>query len=215
VPPLPSSPARRWVQLVLGLIGWGAAAALMLRSGLGVGPWDAFHQGVHLHLGIGIGTASMSVGLVVLLLSLPFGIRPGPGTVANMVLIGASIDVLLGVVPPAAGWGWGLAYHLGGIALAGWMTGAYIGAGLGSGPRDGLVLEVARRTGRPVRLVRTAFELSALGAGWALGGTLGVGTLLFAGLIGPSMQWGLRTWGVLPPAPLAAAAEPAMVARAA
>ena len=213
--PLPSAPVRRWVQLVLGLLGWGAAAALMIRSGLGVGPWDAFHQGLHLRLGIGIGTASMSVGLVVLLLSLPFRIRPGPGTVANMVVVGGSIDVLLRVLPPAAGWGWGLAYHLAGIALAGWMTGAYIGAGLGSGPRDGLVLEMARRSGRPVRLVRTGFELSALGAGWALGGTLGVGTLLFAGLIGPSMQWGLRAWGVLPTAAPVPAAVPVPAARAA
>ncbi|MDF1502563.1 hypothetical protein [Roseisolibacter sp. H3M3-2] len=210
----PSSPARRWAQLVFGLLGWGAAAALMIRSGLGVGPWDAFHQGLHLRLGVGIGVASVGVGLSVLLLSLPFGIRPGAGTLANMVLIGATIDVLLPVVPPAAGWGWGLAYHLGGIALAGWMTGAYIGAGLGSGPRDGLVLEVARRTARPVRRVRTAFELSALAGGWALGGRLGVGTVLFAVLVGPAMQWGLRRWGVGLPAP-APAAAPAPLARAA
>ncbi len=190
---------------MLGLVGWGAAATLMIRSGLGLGPWDAFHQGMHLRLGIGIGTASMGVGLTVLLLSLPLGIRPGPATVVNMVLIGASIDVLLRVIPPAAGTGWGLAYHLSGIALAGWCTGAYIGAGLGSGPRDGLVLALASRWSVPVRRVRTLFELSALGAGWALGGTLGVGTALFALLIGPSMQWGLRRWGALPVAPVPAA----------
>jgi hypothetical protein len=180
----------------------------MLRSGLGVGPWDAFHQGLHLQLGIGIGTASIGVGLLVLLLSLPLGIRPGAGTVANMVLIGACTDLLLPVVPPASGWAWGLAYHLAGIALAGWFTGVYIDAGLGKGPRDGLVLGLAERWRWPVRRVRTLIELSVLGAGWALG----VGTVIYALLIGPSMQWGLRRWGALP---VRAASGPEPLPRAA
>jgi uncharacterized membrane protein YczE len=192
------STLRRWTQLVFGFAGWGLSVVLMLQSGLGVGPWDAFHQGLHRQLGIGIGTASIGVGVLVLLLSLPLGIRPGMGTVANMVLIGAFTDLLLPVVPPAPGWGWGLAYHLSGIALAGWFTGVYIDAGLGKGPRDGLVLGLAERWRWPVRRVRTLIELSVLGAGWALGGTLGIGTVIYAPLIGPSMQWGLRRWGVLP-----------------
>ena len=197
-PHIQHSPLRRWTQLVLGFAGWGLSVVLMLRSGLGVGPWDAFHQGLHRQLGIGIGTASIGVGLLVLLLSLPLGIRPGAGTVANMVLIGAFTDLLLPVVPPASGWAWGLGYHLAGIGLAGWFTGVYIDAGLGKGPRDGLVLGLAERWRWPVRRVRTLIELSVLGAGWALGGTLGVGTVIYALLIGPSMQWGLRRWGVLP-----------------
>jgi uncharacterized membrane protein YczE len=205
-PPIHHSLPRRWTQLVLGFAGWGLSVVLMLRSGLGVGPWDAFHQGLHLRLGIGIGTASIAVGLLVLLLSLPLGIRPGAGTVANMVLIGAFTDLLLPVVPTAAGWAWGLAYHLAGIALAGWFTGVYIDARLGKGPRDGLVLGLAERWRWPVRRVRTLIELSVLGAGWALGGTLGVGTVIYALLIGPSMQWGLRRWGVLPAAAVAPAA---------
>jgi len=192
---------RRWTQLVLGFLGWGASVVLMLRSCLGVGPWDAFHQGLHRHLGIGIGTASIGVGVLVVLLSLPLGLRPGAGTVANMVLIGAFTDLLLPWVPAAPSWGWGLGYHLAGIGLAGWFTGVYIAAGLGKGPRDGLALGLAARWGWPVRRVRTLVEVAVLGAGWALGGTLGVGTVLFAVLIGPSMQWGLRRWGVLPAAP--------------
>ena len=211
-PPTARSPLHRWTQLVLGFAGWGLSVVLMLRSGLGVGPWDAFHQGLHLQLGIGIGTASIGVGLLVLLLSLPLGIRPGAGTVANMVLIGAATDLLLPIVPPAVGWAWGLAYHLAGIALAGWFTGVYIDAGLGKGPRDGLVLGLAERWRWPVRRVRTLIELSVLGAGWALGGTLGVGTVIYALLIGPSMQWGLRRWGVLP---AAAASDPEPLPRAA
>jgi uncharacterized membrane protein YczE len=196
---------RRWTQLVLGFVGWGASVVFMLRSGLGVGPWDAFHQGLHLHLGVGIGTASIGVGIIVLLLSLPLGIRPGVGTAANVVLIGLFTDLLLPVLPPARGLAWGLGYHLTGIALAGYFTGVYIAAGLGKGPRDGLVLALAARWRWPVRRVRTLVEVAVLGAGWALGGTLGVGTLLFAVLIGPSMQWGLRWWDALPAAPVAPA----------
>jgi uncharacterized membrane protein YczE len=197
VPRPPSDLLRRWTQLVLGFVGWGLSVALMLRSGLGVGPWDAFHQGLHRQLGVGIGTASIGVGIVVLLLSLPLGIRPGVGTIANVVLIGLFTDLYLPLLPAARGFGWGLAYHLAGIALAGWFTGVYIAAGLGKGPRDGLVLGLADRWRWPVRRVRTIVELSVLGAGWALGGTLGVGTVIYALLIGPSMQWGLARWGVV------------------
>jgi hypothetical protein len=186
------------VQLVVGFLGWGAAVSLMIRSGLGVGPWDALHQGLHRQLGIDIGTASIGIGVVVLLASLPLGIRPGVGTVANMVLIGLFTDLLLPILPPAVGIGWGLGYHLLGILLSGWFTGVYIAAGLGKGPRDGLAMGLATRLDWPVRRVRTLVEMSVLGLGWALGGTLGIGTVLFAVLIGPSMQWGLRRWGVLP-----------------
>jgi uncharacterized membrane protein YczE len=209
---VPAAPAsdllRRWTQLVLGFLGWGLSVALMLRSGLGVGPWDAFHQGLHRHLGIGVGMASIGVGVGVLLLSLPLGIRPGLGTLANMVLIGVFTDLLLPVLPAAHGWAWGLGYHLAGIGLAGWFTGVYIAAGLGKGPRDGLVLAVAARRSWSVRRVRTLVEVAVLGAGWALGGTLGVGTLIYALLIGPSMQIGLRRWGVLAPVPAPVPQEP-------
>lgn len=179
----------------------------MVRSGLGLGPWDALHTGLHLRFGIGIGTASILAGVAIVVGSLPLGVRPGVGTVANMVLIGTFINLLLPLVPAAPNVATGAAYDLAGIALSGWFTGAYIAAGLGKGPRDGLVLALAARTGWPVRRVRTAIELSVLGFGWALGGPLGIGTVLFALLIGPSMQWGLARWGLLPPAPTAAARD--------
>ena len=194
----PRSTPGRWLQLVLGLAGWGLAVTLMVRSDLGVGPWDALHVGIHDHTGIGVGTASIAVGLFILVASLFIGVRPGVGTLANMVLIGLAINVLLPMIPVAPTWYAGLAYHLAGIGLAGWFTGVYVGAGLGSGPRDGLVIALSERYGWSVRRVRTLIELSVLGAGWALGGTLGVGTVIYALLIGPSMQWGLRRCGVLP-----------------
>jgi uncharacterized membrane protein YczE len=198
--PVARSLPGRWAQLVFGFLGWALAVALMVRSGLGLGPWDAFHAGLDRLTGMGIGVASIVTGVVVVLVGLRVGVRPGPATVANMVLIGVFIDLLLPMVPPARGWIAGLAYHLAGIALGGWFTGVYIAAGLGKGPRDGFTLGLAARTGWPVRRTRTVIELSVLAGGWALGGALGVGTLLFALLVGPSMQWGLRRWGVLQPA---------------
>jgi uncharacterized membrane protein YczE len=199
---------RRWALLLAGFVGWGLAVSLMIRSGLGLGPWDAFHVGLHRLLGIGVGTASIAAGALIVLGSLPLGVRPGVGTLANMVLIGASIDAILPRLPAAPGPAWGLAYHLAGIGLAGWFTGMYIAAHLGKGPRDGLVLALADRSGWPVRRVRTVVEVAVLGLGWALGGTLGVGTVLYALTIGPSMQWGLRRWGVLPAATAAPEASP-------
>jgi uncharacterized membrane protein YczE len=194
---------------VFGFFGWGLAIALMVRSGLGLGPWDAFHVGLHHEFGIGIGTASILAGVAIVLASLPLGVRPGVGTAANMVLIGVFIDLLLPVVPAARSTPTAFAYHLAGIGLAGWFTGAYIAAGLGKGPRDGLVLALAARSGWPVRRVRTAVELSVLALGWQLGGRLGMGTVLYALLVGPSMQWGLARWGALPPS----VAEPSRVQR--
>jgi hypothetical protein len=180
----------------------------MVRANIGLGPWDAFHVGVDLHTGIGVGVASILTGALVLVGSLPFGIRPGVGTLANMVLIGTFIDLFLPVVPVAATLTLGLAYFAVAIVLAGWFTGVYVAAGLGKGPRDGLVIALAERTGWTVRRVRTVLELSVLGLGWALGGKLGLGTIIFAVTIGPSMQWGLRRWHVLPPPTGAPAAVP-------
>lgn len=218
VPAAPDRPERdtrplaaRWAQIVVGFAGWGLAASLMVRAGLGLGPWDALHVGIDAHTGIGVGVASILAGLVVLVGSFPFGIRPSLGTVANMVLIGTFIDLFLPLIPPAGGGLAGVAYFASAILVAGWFTGMYVGAGLGSGPRDGLVIALAARSGGSVRRVRTLVELSVLGIGWALGGPLGPGTLIFALAMGPSMQWGLRRWGVIaarPPAPSAAPVAP-------
>lgn len=189
---------RRWAQLVLGFLLWGAAIALMIRSGLGLGPWDAFHLGLHRLTGVSVGVASIATGLAIVVASLPAGIRPRAGTVANMVLIGLFVDVMLPLVPAAGGLALGFVYYAAALPLIGLGTGIYIAARLGSGPRDGLMLALAARTGWPVRRVRTLIELSALGAGWAMGGTIGVGTVLYALLAGPAVQWGLKRYGVLP-----------------
>ena len=137
------------------------------------------------------------------------GTRPGAGTLANMVLIGVFIDLLLPLVPDAAHWGWGLAYYSLAVVLAGFSTGMYIGAGLGNGPRDGLMLGISHHSGWPAGRVRTLIELTVLVAGWLLGGSIGVGTVLFTLGIGPSVQWGLRSFGVIPArAPLTLPAAP-------
>jgi uncharacterized membrane protein YczE len=210
---VPMQPARRmhrrravfaWLQLMAGLFGFGVAVALMIRSGLGLGPWDAFHVGLHHLAGISVGAASIVAGAAIVLASLRIGVRPGWGTLANMVLIGVFVDLLLAVVPHADGVAVAVAFHLVGIGLCGLATGFYIAAGLGKGPRDGLMIGLSERTGWPVRRVRTAIELVVLGLGWAMGGAIGVGTLLFAFGIGPVTQWGLRVCGVgtaPPPSP--------------
>ncbi len=170
----------------------------MIKSHLGLGPWDAFHVGISLLTPLSIGVASIATGLVILLGSAFLGVRPGVGTVLNMVLIGLFIDVLLPRVPDAHGWLMGLLYYLPSLAVIGLCTGMYIGARMGSGPRDGLMLAVADRTGWSVQWVRTMIELSALGAGWAMGGKVGVGTILFAAGVGPAAQWGLKLFGMIP-----------------
>ena len=180
---------------------FGVAIALMFRSGLGLGPWDAFHAGLSATTGITIGQASVVVGLVVLAGSMAMGVRPGPGTWANMVLIGIATDAALPLVPAAAALGGGMATALGYFVLAiligGYATGMYIGAALGAGPRDGLMVAMSARLRWPVRRVRTIIEGTALLMGWALGGRLGIGTILFVAGIGPATQWGMRRFGLV------------------
>lgn len=190
---------RAWAQLILGLFGYGLAVALMIESDLGLGPWDAFHYGLSLHTGLSVGTVSILVGLAIQIVTWFVGVRPGAGTIANMILIGVFIDLLLPVLPAAHGWVWGLAYYLPAVLICGLATGLYIGAGMGKGPRDGMILVLHAHTGWPVSRVRTLVELVVLSLGWLMGATVGVGTVLFALGIGPAMQWGLRVCGVVPP----------------
>lgn len=192
----PRGRAGRWTQLVVGLFGFGIAVPLMIRSGLGLGPWDALHVGIHYLTGISVGAASILVGLAIVAASYPLGVRPGAGTIANMVLIGIFIDLVLPLTPQASDWVVGLAYYAAALLLGGLATGMYIGAGLGSGPRDGLMIGLSARNGWPVRRVRTLIELSALVAGWGMGGPVGVGTVLFAIAIGPAVQLGFQLFGV-------------------
>lgn len=179
---------RRLVQLILGLWLYGWSMALMIHAGLGLDPWDVFHDGLAQRSGLTFGTVVTIVGALVLLLWIPLRQRPGVGTVANVVVIAAVVDVALALLgrpdAPAAR----IALLVGGIVLNGVATAAYVGARLGPGPRDGLMTGLSARTGRSVRLVRTSIEVAVLATGWLLGGTVGVGTVLYALAIGPLTQ---------------------------
>ena len=203
--------ARQWGQLLLGLACYGIAITLMMQSHLGLGPWDMFHQGASRLLHITPGVASEGIGLVLLLAMLPAKARFGWGTLANIALIGLVTDLTLLVVPPVTALPWQLAYYLVALPLCGLATGLYIGARMGAGPRDTLMLILSRRLGWPVRRVRTAIELAVLAGGWLMGGQAGWGTILFALGIGPAAQWGLRLCRVevrpAVAAPVAATAE--------
>lgn len=175
---------RRLFQLVGGLSLYGFSMALMLRASLGLDPWDVLHQGIAPTLGLSFGMTVNVLGLLVLLLWIPLRQRPGIGTVANIVVIGTVVDVSLLVLPIPEGYPLRFLCLAGGIVLNGIAGGAYIGAGLGPGPRDGLMTGLCRQTGWPVKVVRTAIEITVLAVGWLLGGTMGVGTVLYAMSIG-------------------------------
>lgn len=175
---------RRLFQLVWGLVLYGFSMALMLRANLGLDPWDVLHQGLAPRLGLSFGMTVNLLGAVILLLWIPLRQRPGLGTLANILLIGTAVDVSLMVLPTPDGYAPRIALLVAGIILNGIAGGAYIGARLGAGPRDGLMTGLCARTGWPVKLVRTAIELTVLAIGWMLGGTLGAGTLLYALSIG-------------------------------
>lgn len=176
---------RRVIQLLVGLFLYGAGCALTIEAGLGVDPWTVFAQGLSIHTGIGIGWITNIIGFFVLLLWIPLRQKPGVGTVANILLVGTSMQLVLGVVPPISGLPLQIAVLLGGILLVALASGLYIGARFGPGPRDGLMTGMNARLGWPIWLCRGVVEVSVLVAGWLLGGTVGVGTVLFAVLIGP------------------------------
>ncbi|NUR62473.1 MAG: hypothetical protein HOV87_28025 [Catenulispora sp.] len=176
--------AHRLVQLQAGLVLYGISDGMLLMSGLGANPWDVFHQGLAEHAGIQVGTVVILVGAAVMLLWIPLRQRPGFGTISNAVVIGLAMNATMAWLPtPHAGWlRW--SEMLAAVVLNGVATGAYIGAGMGPGPRDGLMTGYAAR-GHSVRVVRTTMEVAVLVAGWLLGGTVGVGTAVYAVLIGP------------------------------
>jgi uncharacterized membrane protein YczE len=170
--------------LIGGLALYGVSDGLLIRAGLGVDPWDVLHLGLARTLGGQVGTWSMAVGALVLLAWVPLRQRPGAGTLVNVVLVGLSIDVTLGLVPAATRLVWQLPLMLAAVLLNGVATGLYIGAGLGPGPRDGLMTGLAAR-GHSVRVARTSIEVTVLAAGWLLGGSVGIGTVVYALGIGP------------------------------
>ncbi|HVX45519.1 MAG TPA: hypothetical protein VHC49_16630 [Mycobacteriales bacterium] len=177
-------PVRRLVQLYLGLILYGVSCALMVQARLGLDPWDVLHQGLSRQFGLAIGTWAILVGVAVLLLWIPLRQWPGLGTVSNVVIIGLVMNVVLDLLPETDRIPLRLALLVGGVVLNGMATGCYIGAGLGPGPRDGLMTGIAAR-GHSIRVVRTGIELTVLATGWLLGGTVGLGTVVYALGIGP------------------------------
>jgi uncharacterized membrane protein YczE len=183
--PVPSDQRpRRFAQLYPGLLLYGFSAALLVEAELGLDPWDVFHQGVAELTGITIGVATVIISAVVLLLWIPLWQRPGVGTISNGLLIGFAIDAALVLLPtPDALWA-RVGFLASGIVLNGIATGLYIGAGMGPGPRDGLMTGLAAR-GHSIRVVRTGIELSVLVLGYLLGGSVGIGTVIYALSIGP------------------------------
>ena len=181
----PDARPRRFAQLAVGLVLYGVSASMLVLAALGLDPWDVLHQGLARRVGlVGIGTWTIVVSGLVLLLWIPLRQRPGFGTVANAVVVGAVMDVVLALFDQPAALGARVALLVGGVVLNGIATGMYIGAGMGSGPRDGLTIGIADR-GHSIRVIRTAIEVAVLVAGFALGGTVGIGTLLYALAIGP------------------------------
>jgi uncharacterized membrane protein YczE len=176
--------ARRLLQLYAGLVLYGASAALIVLSSLGNDPWDVLHQGLSRQTGLSVGTWIIIAGALVLLLWIPLRQRPGLGTVSNVIVVGLALDATVAVVAAPEALGARVAFLVAGVVLNGVATGMYIGARFGPGPRDGLMTGLAAR-GMSLRAVRTGIELTVLLAGALLGGTVGVGTVVYALAIGP------------------------------
>ncbi|WP_306215148.1 membrane protein YczE [Actinoplanes sp. RD1] len=193
---------KRVPQLFLGLVLYGISMALMVESDLGLNPWDVFHQGVSRVTGLSFGVVVLLTGVPVLLLWIPLRQKPGFGTIANLVVIGLVADAALAVLSPGHHLPARIGYLVAGVLLNGVATGMYIGARLGPGPRDGLMTGIVRRFPRlSIRLVRTGIELGVLAIGFLLGGTFGVGTVVYAVTIGPLAQFFLPMFTIRPAAP--------------
>jgi uncharacterized membrane protein YczE len=177
-------PLRRLTQLYAGLVLFGASIALMLRAELGLNSWDVLHQGLAERTGLRFGWVVIAVSVLVLLLWIPLRQRPGLGTVSNAVVVGLAADATLALLPTPSSMAVRIGALVAGIALNGLATGMYVGANLGPGPRDGLMTGLAAR-GHSIRAARTVIEVTVLAVGWVLGGSVGVGTVLFAITIGP------------------------------
>jgi len=180
----------------LGLALFGFSLACMLRADVGLGPWDVFHQGLALRTPLTVGQGMIVTGLALIVFAaLVARIRPGLGTLLNMLLVGLWVDVFMAAswLPSPNSWPVGAMMFAVGIVLNGAATGLYLSAGLGAGPRDGFAIGLARVIGTTVARARTLVEVVVVSAGWLLGGSVGVGTIVFALTIGPIMQAGLRS----------------------
>jgi uncharacterized membrane protein YczE len=196
--PLTERLPRRLVNLLLGLTGYGLSISLMLQAHLGNQPWDVFHQGLARITGLSVGTVLIIVGAAVLLCWIPLRQRPGIGTVANIVVIGIVVDLGNLLIPVPSQLAVKVAYLIGGIVLCGAASGLYIGANLGPGPRDGLMTGLTRRFGWSLRGWRTTIEILVVAIGFALGGTVGLGTIAYALAIGPLAQFFLPLLSISP-----------------
>ena len=205
---VPEKLTYRIVQLLIGLFVFGIGVAFLIRSSLGAGSWDVLTQGISHHLPLSFGTLTVIMGGIVLLLWIPLRQKPGAGTVLNALLVGPSADFGLLVIPQAEPLLVRILYIGLGIGMIGLGTGLYIGSRFGTGPRDGLMTGLNRVTGKPIWMVRVALELTVVALGWMLGGTVGVGTVAAAILIGPACQFFMRIFHI----PLSSDAEPKVVA---
>jgi uncharacterized membrane protein YczE len=200
---VPVAPASRWSPAVVlprlpgllsGLVLFGIGIALMAEADMGLGPWEVFHQGIATMTGLQLGTVSILLGVPILLAWYPLGERPGVGTLINIVLVGTATNVALGVIPPAEGQPQQLLMMLAGVVTIAIGSGLYLASDLGPGPRDGLMTGLHFRFEWSIRRSRTAIELSVLILGFLLGGTVGLGTVVFALGIGPMVQVALRVF---------------------
>lgn len=189
----------RSVQLLFGLVLFGVGCAVMVEAGIGLDPWTVFAQGISRQTGIGIGWVANIVGFLVLLAWIPLRQRPGVGTVANILLVGTAMQFAIDLLPAPEGFVAQLLVFLGGVAIVALASGLYIGARFGPGPRDGLMTGLHARFGWPIWAARLGVESTVLVAGWLLGGTVGLGTVLFAVLIGPAVHVTLPWFDRRPP----------------
>jgi uncharacterized membrane protein YczE len=192
--------ARRTAQLLAGLVLFGLTASMLVLARFGLDPWDVFHQGLSRTIGLGIGTWVVIVSFLAVAAWWRLPQRPGVGTLTNAVLVGVVMDIVLSLVHPPHALAARIALLIGGVAGNGLATGLYIGAGLGPGPRDGLTTGIAAR-GHSIRVVRTSIEATVLVTGWLLGGTVGVGTVLYALSIGAIMHQTVPMFSIDDPRP--------------
>ena len=192
--------AQRWARLVLGLWLFAVGTFMTLQSGLGLSPWDVLHDGLRTRTPLSFGAALILVGVLLVAATTVAGLRPGAGTISNMLLIGIFVDLLvaLGIASDAPTWpGWAkVTLTITGIVVVGLGSALYIGAEMGAGPRDGLMVLIATRAHLRVGVARAMVEGTALVMGWLLGGRVGVGTVLFALGIGPAVDIWFRVFGM-------------------
>jgi uncharacterized membrane protein YczE len=190
---------RRLAQLLIGLFLYGLGIALIVRGEIGVAPWDVLTQGISGRTGLGFGLVTILISGVVLLIWIPLRQKPGVGTVLNALLVGPAADVGLWLIPTGLDLWVRILLFAAGLLVLAIATGLYIGAHFGPGPRDGLMTGLHKRTGRRIWIVRTGIEVTVLGIGWALGGNVGIGTVLFAVLVGPLCHWTIPLFAITLP----------------